>query len=175
MNLTVDSLKQFDIMQSLAQGYNDKTDEFLQIDPKAKEYLLKNLDINVQKIEEKQRALSVASSRMKLGQMPKPLAENWMECQSATKSVKERPQTAKEKSLSVRFSELDLGLKKLTFWIRQSNLDTEDVNFFFCFSSFWFFSFANMFYSCFCPFLGFHRALHQSNWKLQQYRTTFLR
>lgn len=130
MNLTVDSLKQFDIMQSLAQGYDDKTDDFLQIDPKAKEYLLKNLDINVQKIEEKQRALSVASSRVKLGQMPKPLAENWMESQSATKSVKERPQTAKEKSLSVRFSELDLGLKKLTFWIRQSNLDTEDVSYF---------------------------------------------
>ena len=135
MNLTVDSLKQFDIIQSLAQGYDDKTDDFLQIDPKAKEYLLKNLDINVQKIEEKQRALSVASSKMKLGQMPKPLAENWMECQSATKSVRERPQTAKEKSLSVRFSELDLGLKKLTFWIRQSNLDTEDV-FFFSFCSF---------------------------------------
>lgn len=127
MNLTIDSLKQFDIMQSLGKGYEDKSDDFLQIEGKAKDYLLKNLDINIQQMEEKQRAQSVASSRAKLGKMPKPLAENWMETQSATKSVRERPQTAKEKSMTLKFSELDSGIKKLTFWIRQSNFDTEDV------------------------------------------------
>lgn len=127
MNLTMDSLRQFDIMQSIAKGYEDKSDDFLQIDPKAKEYLMKNLDINFPQLEEKHRAQSVASSRVKLSHLPKPLAENWMETQSATKSLKDRPQTAKEKSQTLRFSELDLGLKKLTFWIRQSNLDTEEV------------------------------------------------
>lgn len=127
MNLTVESVRQFDLMQSLAKGYEDKSDDFLQIDPKAKDYLRKNLDINVHQLEEKQRAQSVASSRAKLSQMPRPLPENWMESQSANKSVRERPQTAKEKSLGLRFSELEVGLKKLTFWIRQSNLDTEDV------------------------------------------------
>ena len=130
MSLTVESLKQFDIMQSLAKNYDDKPDDFLQIESKAKEYLLRNFDINVNHILAKDRAHS-ASARGKLTQIPKPLAENWMEAQaqsqSAMKSIKERPQTAKEKSMTLRFSELELGVRRLTFWIRQNSFDTEDV------------------------------------------------
>lgn len=127
MSLNADSLKQFDLIQTLAKNYDDKSDDFLEIEPKARDYLLKNFDINMNKIEEKARALSAASVRSKLSQKPKPLAENWMETQSASKSIRERPQTAKEKSLAVKFSELDVALKRLTFWIRQNSLDTEDV------------------------------------------------
>jgi len=136
MTLTVESLKQFDIMQSLARNYEDKSDDFLQIESKAKEYLLRNLDINVNQIQEKNRAQS-ASSRGKIIQMSMPLNENWMEAhpqsQSAMKSIKERPQTAKEKSMTLRFSELELGVKRLTFWIRQNSFDTEDVRTFYYF------------------------------------------
>lgn len=130
MSLNAESLKQFDLMQSLARNYDDKTDEFLEIEPKAKEYLLKNFDINMNQLVENHRAQSVASARSKISKKPKILAENWMEAQSATKSIKERPQTAKEKSLALKFSELDFAFKRLTFWIRQNSFDTEDVDLF---------------------------------------------
>ena len=129
MSLTADSLKQFDLMQSVARNYDDKSDDFLQIESKAKDYLLKNLDININKmpLPIKDRAQSVASARSKGTHVQKPLFEYRMEIQSATKSTRERPQTAKEKSLTLKFSELDFGVKRLTFWIRQNSFDTEDV------------------------------------------------
>lgn len=50
MSLTAESLKKFDLMESLGNKYEDKDDGFLQIDNAAKDYLKKNLNIDLSAI-----------------------------------------------------------------------------------------------------------------------------
>ena len=53
MTLNAANLKKFSLMESLKNTYQDKNEDFLQIDEKAKEYLSRNLNIDVNEIAPK--------------------------------------------------------------------------------------------------------------------------
>lgn len=51
MGLTSESLRRFDLLESLSRKYQDKDNNFLIIEPNAKDYLKKNLNIDLSDIE----------------------------------------------------------------------------------------------------------------------------
>ncbi len=55
MSLTSESLRRFDLLESLSKKYHDKDDKFLIIEPGAKEYLKKNLNIDLAELEKPDR------------------------------------------------------------------------------------------------------------------------
>ena len=98
MSLNGDSLRKFDLLSSLGNVYDDRDAEFLFIDEKAKEYMQRNLNINVDEIVRQRPATSASRSMTKLSTRSKPLADNWLES-----NVKQnaRPATSAGKSKSV--------------------------------------------------------------------------